>query len=99
MPSADRDTIIFNLTDLGVWVLLEEVWKEGFWVDNDRKLRVPTGMNVSFRHNFMWPFWHWEVGLNDGLHTFFIADGWNKFQVRLNSLSPGTSGSTVQWLL
>lgn len=95
MPREDTSTINFRLTTPGEWVLLEEVWKEGFWVDNDRKLRVPDGVNVSLRHNFMWPFWHWETGLDAGLHTFTIADGWNKFQVRLNS----SASTTVQWLL
>jgi hypothetical protein len=97
VPTENVASVPFTLTRAGAWVLLEEVWKEGLWVDNNRGLMVPDGANVSFRHNFIWPPWHWEVGLGGGTHFFHIADGWNKFQVRLNSPSSGVV--VVSWIL
>ena len=96
MPTESTSSVPFRLTRPGQWVLLEEVWKEGFWVDNNREIQVPSGIRVSLRHNMMWPPWHWEVGLGGGRHGFYIADGWNKFQVRLDS--PGRT-ATVLWIL
>jgi hypothetical protein len=97
MPVASSPGVPFNLSRPGEWVLLEEVWKSGIWEDNNREIEIPlvTGVRVTVRHNFMWPWWVHEVTLGPGRHTFFIPDGWNKYQVRLDSGSP----VTIMWIV
>jgi len=97
MPSGSTASVPVTLTRVGEWVLAEEVWKEGFWVDNDRGVLVPDGARITMRHNFIWPPWHWEVGLGPGQHNFYIADGWNKFQLRLDS--PAGRIVVCSWIL
>ncbi len=95
MPTQSVTSVPHELSTRGAWVLLEEVWREGFWVDSNRELQVPAGVRVSLRHNFIVPPWHWEVGLGEGRHGFYIVEGWNKFQVRLDSAAP----TVVSWIL
>ena len=85
----------FTLTRPGEWVQLEEAWIGG--ADIYRHLEVPDGVHVTFRHNFMWPPWLWEVGLDGpSSNSIYAPAGWNKFQVRLDSPAFPT---TVTWIL
>lgn len=85
----------FTLSIPGTWVLLEEVWNGD--IDIYRHLEVPSGVHVSLRHNFIWPPWAWEVGINGGpgSNGFYVPAGWNKFQVRLDSPARAT---VVTWI-
>lgn len=94
MPTPSVTSVPFSLSTPGEWVLLEEIWNSGL-LDSNRQLEVPTGARVTIRHNFMWPFWVWEQGLGVGTHNFFIPDGWNKYQVRLDS----ADSAVVFWIL
>jgi hypothetical protein len=95
-PSTRRD-----LATPGQWVFLEELWAWGvaFWMDTNREIIVPDGAVVTVRHNFMWPPWVLEIGLESGRHGFAISEGWNKWQVRLERTTPSGSGATVLWVL
>ena len=97
MPFESRASVPVTLRRVGEWVLAEELYKWGSWEDNNRGVLVPDGASVTMRHNMQWPPWHWEIGLGPGEHTFYLPDGWNKFQLRLDS----PRGSTVvcDWIL
>lgn len=93
MPTRTVAEVSFFLSTPGQWVLLEEQVNEG--ADFNRQLEIPPTTRVSLRHNHMWPFWHHQVDLREGLHNFHFALGWNKYQVRLDSPDP----ATVRWIL
>lgn len=97
MPATSTPGIPFFLSRPGEWVLLEEVWKAGIWEDNNREIEIPIvpDIRVTVRHNFIWPGWQHEASLGPGRHTFFIPDGWNKYQVKLDSGGP----ATILWIL
>jgi hypothetical protein len=79
----------------GVDALMEEVYIVGALLDPDRALVVPPGASVTFKHEMSHPPFFWQTRLNQGLHTFLLRQGWNKFKVRLES--PETA--TVEWRL
>lgn len=95
MPIGSSGTIPYYLSQKGVDVVLEEIFYIGFAMDGDRQLRVPSGVEVTFKHEMSFPPFFWQIRLGGGLHTFMINQFWNKFKVRLESNTP----ATVVWIL